>query len=833
MNWKHLFWALAFSASMLSARIIVGGTAMLPTDGMIAFVLSTAVGCGLSLVLSYLPKLVAGVLVIVVSTIYIGAFRYEGIFGVLPGPEVFFYASELPQLLPSIVGEFNATVVLTLSALGLGLTLAGLSSWNSLPGKSIWATALALLSLMVFTGHSFFTAPSSQSSEPVAWLMSQLIVANRVPESSEQLTASDFSDFLRFHGQRPSTSPRRDFPLCRANDDTPAPTGQSVIVLILENVGNDEMRYLPNLTRFADQHVWFQDFMSVGTKSVQALPAYLGGLPPNPHENYLWYRPQPNMPSLASALSPEGYTTGYFHGGDLSFEQQRHYLTQAEFEHIFEFGDYDYPIYGWGYSDESMFTELQHWTEQQEEPFLAVLATISSHHPYILPNDFSPASTEADIQGQYSLEQIQAYEYLDMILDDFFTWFESQDALLFIVGDHAPDRGDQKHKFHVPLIVAGLDSAQKENAKDLSGKQSIGYDLPNTILDSLGLPALGCSPGKPLLSPETSELKRYRYTVAGNNLEAVYFHDLEQPVAFEKRSLAFKETNLDGGFGATIPTEQVPELTIDLFQSIMRVHYDLLQTNTYAPLNPESKKGSPETTFNNTIFVSHRGNTNGEDRQSENRREAIEAAISSGMQWVEIDIQADKLGEPFLFHDPAVSIDGEMIELGNLTLQAIRSLPGLDTVVSLEEVLNDYSDDINFAIELKPLKHVSMLIRLTQRVRSLINSRTSDNEIIVDSFDLTLVRSIQRNCDCEVGFDHPYRQPVSQEDLDHYAMLGLDWIYLEHTTLSDALIIQAHQAGIKVMGYTVNASEPIPAAVRQQLDGVITDRASLKEEWTQ
>ncbi|MBO6704219.1 MAG: hypothetical protein JJ921_17885 [Pseudomonadales bacterium] len=84
--------------------------------------------------------------------------------------------------------------------------------------------------------------------------MSQLIVANRVPQSSEQLTASDFSDFLRFHGQRPSTSPRRDFPLCRANDDTPAPTGQSVIVLILENVGNDEMRYLPNLTRFANQH---------------------------------------------------------------------------------------------------------------------------------------------------------------------------------------------------------------------------------------------------------------------------------------------------------------------------------------------------------------------------------------------------------------------------------------------------------------------------------------------------------------------------------------------------------------------------------------------------
>lgn len=84
-----------------------------------------------------------------------------------------------------------------------------------------------------------------------------------------------------------------------------------------------------------------------------------------------------------------------------------------------------------------------------------------------------------------------------------------------------------------------------------------------------------------------------------------------------------------------------------------------------------------------------------------------------------------------------------------------------------------------------------------------------------------------------MGFDHPYRQPVSAEDLQHYATLGLDWIYLEYTTLGAALISQAHQAGIKVMGYTVNASEPIPAAVRQQLDGVITDRASLKEEWTQ
>ena len=816
---------------MLAARLIVGGVSMLPTDGLVAFILGTAVGCGLSLILSRLPKLVAGVLVIVVSTVYVGAFRYEAIFGVLPGTEVLFYASELPQLLPSILGEFTLSVILVLAALGFGMTFAGFLIWESPPRESKLATLFSLLLLITLIGSSFFATPSSQSSEPVAWLMSQLVVANRVPQSSEQLTASDFSDFLRFHGQTPSANPNKDFPLCRANDDTNNPTDQSVIVLILENVGNDEMRYLPNLIRFASQNVWFQDFMSVGTKSVQALPAYLGGLPPNPHENYLWYRPQPNMPSLARALSPAGYTTAYFHGGDLSFEQQRHYLTQAEFQHIYEFGDYDYPIYGWGYSDESMFTELQQWTEQQEEPFLAVLATISSHHPYVLPNDFSPASTEADIQGQYSLEQIQAYEYLDKVLADFFTWFESQNALLLIVGDHAPDRGDQKHKFHVPLIVAGLDTVQKEVLDDLSSARGIGYDLPNTILDALGLPALSCSPGKQLLSPETGTEKRYRYTVAGNNLDAVYFHDMEQAVAFEKRSLAFKETNSEGGFGATIPTEEVPELTIDLFQSIMRVHYDLLETNAYAPLNPEIMKGSPETTFNNTIFVSHRGNTEGENRQRENSREAIEAAISSGMQWVEIDIQADKLGEPFLFHDPAVNISGEIYQLGELTLEEIKELPGMGKVVSLEEVLNDYSDDINFAIELKPLTHVSMLIRLTQRVRSLINSRSGENEIIVDSFDITLLRSIQRNCQCEVGFDHPYRQPVSSEDLQHYAMLGFDWIYIEQTTLSNDLISKAHDAGIKVMGYTINSTDSVDPEIQSRLDGVITDRAELKQGW--
>lgn len=834
MNWKHLSWALAFSTSMLVARIVVGEFSPTLVDGLTALALSTSVAYLLSLFLSYVPKLISGFLILVVCAFYLGAFRYEAVFGVLPGTEILFYAGEISHLLPSVLGELDAAFVLMLVTLSPALIFWGVYCWRRESASSPSA-ALIILSLLVFTTmQSFLTPPTSASSEPSVWLLSQLLLKSESASATTELTETDFADFLSFHGAPRAAPSDPRFPLCRdvGADVGRHPRDQSVIILILENVGNDEMRYLPHLTRFANEHIWLRDFMSVGTKSVQAMPAYFGGLPPNPHANYLWQRPLPKMPSLTRHLSDEGYTSAYFHGGDLSFEQQRHYLNQSGFEHIFEFGDYDYPIYGWGYDDASMFFELQHWAEQQKTPYFAAMATISTHHPYILPDDFSPAVQSLDDESRDSLAQVQAYEFLDKTLQNFFDWFETQNALLLIVGDHAPDRGDQKHKFQVPLIVAGLDPSTQAAIKASNSRRGIGYDLPNTVLEALGLSPLACSPGLPLLALEDETGDRHRYTVAGNSLDVVYFHDIENPVAFEKRSLAFYEAAPEGGLGHQIPTEDISGDTLNWFQSIMRVHIDLLEQNAYAPAYVDTKTVlETRPSDHETIFVAHRGNTQGEDRQRENSRAAIQATIESGMTWVEVDIQADQRGEPFLFHDPTVRIDDELYHLNTLSLDQIKALPGMQHVISLEEALETFAEDINFAIEVKPLNHVAMLTRLAQRVRSLINSRPGNNQVIVDSFDLTLLRSIQRDCQCEVGFDHPYRQPVSQDDLTHYAMLGLDWIYLEQSVLDEALLDQAHQAGIKVMGYTINAIDTLSPEIQTRLDGVMTDRSDLKLEW--
>jgi phosphoglycerol transferase MdoB-like AlkP superfamily enzyme len=135
------------------------------------------------------------------------------------------------------------------------------------------------------------------------------------------------------------------YPLCGAapRPSRQPPNGRSVIFLVLESVSMAELRLahqrqlvMPNLNRIANESVTL-GVKAAGTRSVQAMPALFAGIPPQTGQHLLWTTPLPNVEGFPRILRQRGYKTAYFHGADLSFENQRPFLSAAGFGEIHEY----------------------------------------------------------------------------------------------------------------------------------------------------------------------------------------------------------------------------------------------------------------------------------------------------------------------------------------------------------------------------------------------------------------------------------------------------------------------------------------------------------------
>ena len=118
---------------------------------------------------------------------------------------------------------------------------------------------------------------------------------------------------------------------------------------------------------------------------------------------------------------------------------------------------------------------------------------------------------------------------------------------------------------------------------------------------------------------------------------------------------------------------------------------------------------------------------------------------------------------------------------------------------------------------------------MAREVARIVKKRESKNKIIIDSFDAEIVTSVKNQCDCEVGFDTPYKSTVSEQEMRDIRSLGIDWIYVEHSVINPELINTAHKLGLKIMAYTVNSNEIFSQWKKNKMlpDGVITDHMEM------
>jgi glycerophosphoryl diester phosphodiesterase/membrane-anchored protein YejM (alkaline phosphatase superfamily) len=819
---------------------------------------------------------------------YIASFHYELYFRTLPDPGFFYYLKELPYLMPSL--KSNAPIAFFLLELFLG---AGLVFGGKLLADRFWERFQILRSYAFHGGlillgvaiplwlHLFPNAVDSDpfywgSRNPILWLSHSSILSAR--QDRESFTPYDIWNYQKELGHRtPAGGQNLVYPLCSGlkNRLPSSFDNRSVILLILESVGNqeifmkiDEKPLMPNLSKIAEENLFFSNVCSGGTKSNQILPAIFSGIPPQTYMNILWQKPLPRLDGFPALLRRAGYQTSYFHGSDLSFEQQRSFLKMVGFEHIFDYDPaLEKDVGGWGYDDREMFSSLRNWISRLDEskrPYFTALFTLSTHDPFVLPPDWEGTFTGkrttfrkngtwlgvTQMEDRYELF-IESLHFLDHEIGKFYKWYQKkekpQGTLLVILGDHitslhneAKNIEEQHMRFFVPLIFAGLPPKQLNTYRKYRERRGSLYDLPSTMAGLLGLESQPCDQGINLLEkgsrwPEN----RLVYAVGGQNLERLYFWTNRAQIVYDRMRKRFDVVNDEMPENTTRAdiqeVEQIIETRIFPFMKILLpLNKYLVLNNAYTPSRGFGlEPGVPIPRVDAPIFISHRGNTAGSRIPvRQNKGDAIKAAIEAGFEWVEVDVHLTEDGIPVLIHDSFVlDAEGNPLQIKNMSLSELKTVQGYGDLLTLEEALDAYLDKIGFAIELKTEPFIDRNLILNRKVLKLIQDHPARGKIIVDSFNELSAKFIKTRCDCSVGLDTPYQKPLTRERLHSIRFSGLDWVYVHHSVVDQKMVRDAHEAGLKVMAYTVNDPSIIDQWRSNLPDGIITDDVRIKNEF--
>ncbi len=145
---------------------------------------------------------------------------------------------------------------------------------------------------------------------------------------------------------------------------------------------------------------------------------------------------------LPFILKDNGYSGAYaFHGYNGDFWNRKEAYVYQGFDYYYAKEDLaQEDILGLGISDKSFFTQALNIMETYEEPFYTFMVTLSSHHPYDLPEGLWQLELEPVHQNTLYGDYLQTMRYVDEALRLFFDGLKEKglydNTAVTIYGDH-------------------------------------------------------------------------------------------------------------------------------------------------------------------------------------------------------------------------------------------------------------------------------------------------------------------------------------------------------------------------------------------------------------
>ena len=230
--------------------------------------------------------------------------------------------------------------------------------------------------------------------------------------------------------------------------------GRNVVVFIMESMSAEHSAYLcpevyadrevkgftPFLDSLMQNGLVFKRMYANGTRSIQAMPSVLGSIPSFRTPFVLMPQSLGESRQLPAMLADKGYATLFFCGSEHGSMGFGAYARSAGVERLVSREDYearhgtgDFDGY-WGIWDEPFLQFMGEELAATPEPFFATLFTLSSHHPFVGPEQY--AATLPD--GYTRIHKGVAYD--DQAFRRFFHRFGGEEwfrrTIFVFVADH-------------------------------------------------------------------------------------------------------------------------------------------------------------------------------------------------------------------------------------------------------------------------------------------------------------------------------------------------------------------------------------------------------------
>jgi len=277
---------------------------------------------------------------------------------------------------------------------------------------------------------------------------------------------------------------------------------KNVFVIILESFsaehigalthqkGNKMSDFTPFLDSLAEKSIVYEGFAN-GKRSIEGIPAVLASLPTWMTEDFITSQyASDKFNSLASLLKEEGYNSSFFHGGKNGTMGFDAFCRSAGFDNYY--GKNEYPDQAdfdghWGIWDEPYLQYIANMLNSKPQPFLGAVFTLSSHHPYKVPEKYKNKFRKGPLEIQ------QTIMYSDYALQKFFEkastmpWFKN--TIFVITADHTseawqPFYTNRVGQYFIPIIFY---EPGNENARHM-GIVAQQTDIMPTVLDMLHYP---------------------------------------------------------------------------------------------------------------------------------------------------------------------------------------------------------------------------------------------------------------------------------------------------------------------------------------------------------
>ena len=253
----------------------------------------------------------------------------------------------------------------------------------------------------------------------------------------------------------PEELARRFTPVHQPADSTVVKlAGRNVVVFIMESMSAEHSAYLcpevyadrevkgftPFLDSLMQNGLVFKRMYANGTRSIQAMPSVLGSIPSFRTPFVLMPQSLGESRQLPAMLADKGYATLFFCGSEHGSMGFGAYARSAGVERLVSREDYearhgtgDFDGY-WGIWDEPFLQFMGEELAATPEPFFATLFTLSSHHPFVVPEQY--AATLPD--GYTRIHKGVAYD--DQAFRRFFHRFGGEEwfrrTIFVFVADH-------------------------------------------------------------------------------------------------------------------------------------------------------------------------------------------------------------------------------------------------------------------------------------------------------------------------------------------------------------------------------------------------------------